>query len=102
LFDALAVDAPAGGVKAAVALAREAADKFETRSLYDTFLDGLCLAFSVRTAGLAVVETLAARDALAAACEQSRIAVDGYNQQIELALEALAVRLINDWRRVVL
>ncbi|MDR3301805.1 MAG: hypothetical protein LBT01_04645 [Spirochaetaceae bacterium] len=88
--------APATDIKTLVAAVRAAAGKFEVRSMYGVFLEKICSALSQ---SLSECEqgggAIAYRNALKEAIEESRLAVEIYNQSIELALERLAQRLID-------
>jgi DNA polymerase-3 subunit gamma/tau len=82
-------------IKVIVATMRLAAEKFDPRSLYGKFLEKLC----VVTGESLINESANAlavsyRNAVKEKTEESRIAVDIYNLQIELALEHLAYSLI--------
>ncbi|MDR3324990.1 MAG: DNA polymerase III [Spirochaetaceae bacterium] len=86
--------APAADIKTLCAAVRAAAGKFETRGMYGVFLEKLCAALSQSLAsGAQGAQAIAYRGALAAAVEESKQAVEVYNQNIELALERLAFRL---------
>jgi DNA polymerase-3 subunit gamma/tau len=106
---------PANDIKTIVATVRKAAEKFETRLLYISFLEKVyaVLRESLAAASAAApsetdtssetdtpsdagasISAIAYREIVKRAVEESRIAVEIYKQQVEAALEHLCFSLI--------
>jgi DNA polymerase-3 subunit gamma/tau len=86
---------PANDIKIMVGAVRAAAEKFETRSLFGIFLEKIYTILSRSFAGDGGVTSILYRDGVREAVREVRLAVEIYNQQIELSLENLAIRIID-------
>jgi len=89
----------AKNIKETVTETRRAAGKFEAKRLFGVFLEKLCVLFSESTAGAQAAglpsgALIYYRGLLKEKIEESRIAVEIYNQQTEAALERLCSSLL--------
>jgi DNA polymerase-3 subunit gamma/tau len=86
---------PANDSKTMIATVRTASEKFEVRSLFGIFLEKIYTVLSESLAGESGVVSIVYRDGVREAVREARIAGEVYNQQIELALENLATRIVD-------
>jgi DNA polymerase-3 subunit gamma/tau len=95
---------PANDIKTIVATVRSAAEKFETRILYISFLEKIYTVLGesfLTISGDALIAAIAYRQSVQRAVEESRVSVEVYKQQIEAALEHLSFSLIDDFTHTV-